>query len=116
MKTKTITLILALILTVPAFAEFTLITQGYEVTLGDVRLPRNDGGTISFKPCDDCDYLTRRVSHDARWQINDQSMTLAQFKKRISLMPDHDEREVTVTRHIEQNRITKVKVTVRDSE
>ncbi len=71
MKTKIITLVCALILTVPAFAEFTLITEGYEVVLSDVRLPRNAGGSISFKRCDDCDYETHIASTDMLWQIND---------------------------------------------
>ncbi len=116
MKTKIITLVLALLLTGSAFAEFTLITKGAEVALSDVRLPRNNGGTISFKPCDDCDYETRMVSPDASWQINHRVVTLAEFKRRVAHLSDHDERAVTVTRHIKQNRITKVNLTIRESE
>ncbi len=116
MKTKLIFTAMALMLTMPAIADFKLITQGYEVVLGEVRLPRNDGGSIAFKPCEACDYVTRRVAPDTRWEINGKATTLAQFRKRTEHLNDRDNHSVTVTRHVESNRITLISTIIRDSE
>lgn len=114
MKMKLIISAVALLLTMPAAADFTLVTSGAEVALSDVRLPRNAGGTIAYKACASCDYETYRVSSDARWLINGKSMTLSDFRQRIALVTNPERRATTVTRHIESNQITKVRVTVRD--
>lgn len=116
MKTKFILTAIALMFTVPAVADFTLITQGAEVVLGDVRLPRNDGGTIAFKPCEECDFVTQRVAPDARWEINGIAVTLREFRKRTESLINRSNHTVTVTRHIESNRITLVSTIIRDSE
>ena len=36
-------------LSLTAAADFTTITEAYEVNSGDMRLPRNTGGTLTFK-------------------------------------------------------------------
>jgi hypothetical protein len=116
MKTKLFLTAMALVLTVPAVADFTLITQGAEVVLGEIRLPRNDGGTIAYKPCEECDIVTRRVAPDARWEINGKAVTLPEFRKRTENLINRDNHTVTVTRHIKSNRITLVSTIIRDSE
>lgn len=116
MKTKFFMTAMALMLTVPAIADFTLITQGDEVALSEVRLPRNDGGTIAYKPCEKCDFVTRRVSPDTRWEVNGKAVTLRQFLKRTEQVSNRENHTVTVTRHLESNRITLVSTIIRDSE
>jgi hypothetical protein len=116
MKTKLFLTAAALLLTAPAIAEFTLVTEGAETVLADVRLPRNDHGTIAYKPCEGCDFVTRRVAPDARWEINGKAVTLPQFRKRTEQLADRDDHTVTVTRHIESNRITLVSTVIRESE
>jgi hypothetical protein len=116
MKTKLFFAALALMLTVPAIADFTLITQGDEVALSEIRLPRHEGRTIAYKPCDKCDYVTRRISEDTRWEINGKTVSFPQFRKRTEKIEDRDNHTVTVTRHIESNRISLVSIVIRDSE
>ncbi len=116
MRTKIIIAAVALLAAMPAMADFKFITQGYEVALSDVRLPRNIGGTIAFKPCAECSFETRRVTADVRWEINGQALSLAEFRKRTAQLGDRETRPVTVTRHIESDRITKVSAIVRDGE
>ncbi len=36
-------------LSISATAQFVTITEGYEVDVSDLRLPRNTGGTLTFK-------------------------------------------------------------------
>lgn len=116
MKTKFFLTAMALILTVPAVADFKLITEGAETVLGEVRLPRNDRGTIAYRPCEECDFVTRRVAPDVRWEINGQAVTFPEFRKRTENLADRSNHTVTVTRHIESNQITLVSTIIRDSE
>jgi hypothetical protein len=115
MKTRILIAIATLVLAIPAYAEFTLITKGAEVALSDVRLPRNDGGTISFRPCRQCDYETKRVARDAVWLLNGKSVSLEVFRKQLENVANPQERAVTVTRHLKSNRVTKVSINLRDA-
>ena len=109
MKLRIFMAAIALTLALPATAElFKPITKGYEVSLSDVRLPRVDGGSIGYKPCEECDYRTDRVAVDARWEINGQAMTLRRFRERVATLGDLQEYTATVKRHIESNVIIKV--------
>ena len=115
MKIRILFTALALTLALPATAElFKPITQGYEVSLSDVRLPRTEGGSIGYKPCDECDYRTDRVAVDARWEINGKAMTLRKFRDRVATLGNLDEYAVTVKRHIESNVIIKVSFDIYD--
>ncbi len=108
--------VVAAFLTIPALAQIILVTDSYEVALSDVRLPHADGGTIAFKPCEECSYDTRRVNGAVRWELNGKAVSLSKFRKRCEKIEDRDNNTVTITRHIESNRITKVAITVRDTE
>ncbi|NQV86500.1 MAG: hypothetical protein HQ492_05425 [Woeseiaceae bacterium] len=115
MKTKLMFAAVALMMTMPAIADFKLITQGDEVVFGMVRLPQSGGEAITYKPCDECDYVTRRLASGVRWQVNGQSLTLPQFLERTAHLSNRDAHSVTVTRHIESNQITLVSTIIRDS-
>jgi hypothetical protein len=116
MKIKIIIAALVLTFALPVAAQMRLITQGYECALSDVRLPQSNGGTIAYKPCANCDYRTNRVAPDVVWELNGKSMRLEDFRKRLSNVNDRSEHTITVRRHLEQNRIIKVSIYIRDSE
>jgi hypothetical protein len=110
MKFKIFITALVLSLALPAAAQFELITKGAEVVLSDLRLPRNDGGTIAYKPCRTCDYKTNRVAVDARYEIDGKAMQLSAFRKQLSLVRDRKNQSVTVVRHLESNLVTRVSI------
>jgi biopolymer transport protein ExbD len=81
--------------------------------LSDVRLPRNNTGTIAFKECDSCDYMTVRVGADTRYMLNGKAVPLKKFREALSVVENSDDQLVTVLRHVEQNKVTAVLVTLR---
>lgn len=116
MKTKIFLSAVALILTMPAIADFTFIVKSYEVYLDETRLPRNEGGTIAYKPCTSCDYATTRVAVDARWKIDGRDVTLPEFRRQAEALNGSDQ-IVTVTQNIESKQVTNVScVVVRSAE
>jgi len=113
MKTRYLFTVLLLVLALPAAAEFRTIERAYEVDFDTLRLPAAEGGTIAFKPCDECAYQTTRVTGSTRWILNGESMSLTRFREGIARYKDEDRKSVTVLHHLEDDRVTAVTVTVR---
>lgn len=113
MKIKILVSVLLLAVALPAAAEFRTVQRAYEVYLADMRLPQNEAGTISFKSCNDCEFQTTRVNGKTVWILNGRSMSLTKFRERIARIEDRDKASVTVLHHLENDRISKVTVTLR---
>ena len=112
MKIRLIVVALMLCLAAPAFSQFRTIAEAYEVGISDVRLPQNEGGTIAFKKCGDCDYETRRVSRDVVWEFNGEGMSLEKFRRAFATVDRSRDIPVQVLHHLESNEVTKVWIRV----
>ena len=94
-------------LSLSAAADFTTLTEAYEVNSSDLRLPRNTGGTLTFKQCSECDSQTLLVNIRTRYVINGRDVQLIEFKDRMTGVRDET---VTVLHHLESNTISAIKV------
>ncbi len=110
MKTKLLIAAALFSLALPAAAQFKTIQQAYEVNLSEVRLPRNENGTIAFKECDKCEYRTKRVSAETRYLLDGHSIPLAKFREAMQHVTDRKNEAVTILHHLENNRVTEVSV------
>ena len=110
MKTKLFFAAALIGLALPAAADFTTVQIAYEVALSEVRLPRNEHGTIGFKECASCEYKTKRVSADIRYKVDGRSVTLEKFRQLTERVADRDNEAVTILHHLEDNRVTEVSV------
>ena len=110
MKTKLLIAIAMMGLALPAAADFTTVQIAYEVALSEVRLPRNEKGTIAFKECADCEYQTKRVSADIRYRVDGRSVSLEDFRQMTDRVVDRDNEAVTILHHLEDNRVTEVSI------
>jgi len=110
MKTKLLIAIAMMGLALPAAADFTTVQVAYEVALSEVRLPRNEHGTIAFKECNDCEYKTKRVSANIRYLVDGRSVTLEKFREMTDRVADRDNEAVTILHHLKDNRVTEVSV------
>ena len=113
MKIKLILAALLLAFAVPAGAEIRLLQKGYEVSLGNLRLPATEGGTIAFRACDACAFITKRVNADTRWVLNGQRVSLEKFREGVLAVPQDKKRHATVLRHLDTDQITRVSLSVR---
>ena len=94
-------------LSLSATAQFTTVTQAYEVDVSDLRLPRNTGGTLTFKECADCEVHTLLVNSRTRYVLNDRDVELVEFKERLA---GASRKTATVMHHLESNTITAVMI------
>jgi hypothetical protein len=90
-----------------AAADFTTLVEAYEVSSGDMRLPQNTGGTLSFKQCAECESQTLLVNSSTRYLIDGRDVELSEFKERMAGVRDET---VTVLHDLESNTISAVKV------
>ncbi len=97
-------------LSLAAAADFTTITEAYEVDLSDLRLPGSENGTLTFRQCSDCEAQTVRVTGKTRYVINDRDFALAEFKEQLKHIRNRKDQNVSVLHHLESNTIKAVKV------
>ena len=110
MKFKVLIAAIILGLALPVAAQLRTIEEAYEVRLSDLRLPQSDGGTVAYKPCDECPYETKRVRSDTQWVLDGNSMSLEKFRRSLTSMTDRRNTAVTVLHHLESDRVTRVSV------
>ena len=110
MKFKLFITLITLGLALPASADFVTIEQAYEVALSEIRLPRSENGTISYKECSTCQFMTKRVDADTRWMINGRAVSLQKFREAAERVTDRNNEAVTILHHLEMNRVTAVSV------
>jgi hypothetical protein len=105
-------IVFLLSLNLSAVAGITTITEAYEVAVGDLRLPRNEGGTLAFKQCADCEPQTVRVTQRTRFVINGRGLELKDFKKSFSQIRNRADGIVIVLHHLESDTVTSVSMTL----
>jgi hypothetical protein len=110
MKFKVLIAAILLGLSLPVAAEYEVIQEAHEVRLADLRLPQNETGTVGFKPCDDCNYLVKRVNGNTEWVLDGQKLSLQKFKRNLRRISDRENTPVTVLHHLEDDRVTRVTV------
>jgi hypothetical protein len=113
MKCKLIIAAALLSLALPAGAQFVTVQQAYEVPLNELRLPVSESGTIGFKECDKCTYMTESVSPMTRYVVNGHDVTLEKFRQAISRVADRNMETVTVLHHLENDEVTQVSIYLR---
>ncbi|MEX2494910.1 MAG: hypothetical protein WD448_02410 [Woeseia sp.] len=110
MDIRTVFVAFMLCTSLPAIANFEVVTDAHEVALADLRLPQSDSGTLTFKTCDECDYQTVRVSTETLYEMNSERVELADFRSAIAKISNRQSIAVTVLHHLESDTIKAVRV------
>ena len=113
MKFKVMIAAALLCTSLSAAADSAVIQEAYEIALSDLQLPSDGSGTIAFKKCRSCEYISVRVGADTSYKINDEAVPLKRFREMLSIVENRDAQPVTVLRHVERNQVTAVFVKLR---
>ncbi|MDH3275213.1 MAG: hypothetical protein OEM64_04940 [Gammaproteobacteria bacterium] len=95
-----------------AMADFKTITRAYEVVLSDFRAPASVNGIVSFKTCESCEVQTVNVSSTTRYQLNDRTVTLPQFRRSLSTVQDRSDETIVVMHHLESDVVTSISISL----
>ncbi len=111
---KKISAIVALLLALaaPVAAQYEIKVKAHEVRLSALRLPASVSGSVAFKACDECDYMTRRVTPNTRWELNNRVVRFDDFRVALAAVRDREEHYVTVHHDLTTDLITEVAITV----
>ena len=110
MKLKVLISAILLSIAMPAMADWAVIQEAYEVDLDELRLPRNESGTIAFKTCESCDYMTKRVNSTTQYKLNGKPISLAKLQGAISEVANRSEKSAIVLHHLKKDQVTAVSV------
>ncbi len=104
------TLVLVLLgLSLSAAADEVILNEAYEVDGIDLRMPPGKTGMLTFRECSDCDSHTVLVTVATRYVINERSVDIAEFKKRMIGARDA---YTTVIHDLESDTITVIDATL----
>jgi cytochrome c2 len=112
MKSTVLITATLLILAGPAASDETVVQEGYEVALSNLRLPRAEDGTIVFKKCDECDYVRVAVGPETIYRVNGRLMSLEKFRMSVAKAMGPENVVVGIGHHIERNLVTVVSVSL----
>ena len=93
-----------------ATAEMRVITLASEVALSEFRVPASPNGVASFKTCPECELQVVSVTQNTRYELNNQSVTLQDFRMSLSTVLDRDAATVIVMHHLESDLITLIAI------
>ena len=97
-------------LSISAAADFTTVTAAYEVNASDLTMPLNEGGTLKFRQCAECELQTLLVNSSTNYVLNGNYVALDEFKDALAGISNPSAETVTVLHHLESNKITAVKI------
>lgn len=95
-----------------ATAQLKTISEAYEVSTSNLRLPTLENGTIVFRKCPDCDYESLRVLETTVYEFNGEQMSLEKFRRSVANLDSTKNIPVQVLHHLESNQVTKLWVLV----
>jgi len=89
-----------------------VISQAYEIALGDFRAPVSQNGVAVFKKCEDCEQLLVRVTPATRYTVNGKIVRLESFRKIVGPAGSHKSGAVIVLHHLESDTIESIAVSL----
>ena len=108
---KTVTVIF-LSLALPAAADFQTVSEAYEISLSNFSAPSSHNAAAIFRQCDECDSHRVRVTVNTQYRINDQTVTLKEFRESIFRVRNRAAETVIVLHHLESDTVEQILVTL----
>jgi hypothetical protein len=110
MKIKT--LFATALLGISFVAAGQVVSQAYEIALGDFRAPVSQNGVAVFKRCNDCERLLVRVTPATSYTVNGKNVRLEKFRKVVGPAGSHKSGDVIVLHHLESDTIKSIAVSL----
>jgi hypothetical protein len=110
MKIKTLFAIALLSISFAAIGQ--VVSQAYEIAIGDFHVPVSQNGVAIFKECADCERKLVRVTPATRYTINGKTVQLDDFRKTIGPAGRRKSGDVIVLHHLESDTIESIAVSL----
>jgi len=101
---------LGLALSAAAATDSNLGVRAYEVNLSDFRMARDENGTVGFKECDKCEFITKRVSPSTNYMLDGRSVSPEKFRKALYKVTDREREMLTILHHLQADKVIEISV------
>lgn len=102
--------LIALCVSVPAVADMKIITRAVETSTAYMNVPTTDNARLTFKTCDDCEFIEVRLTPATQYFLRGQSLVFADFRKQFNNLRRSKEDYALVTFDNNTNAATSVRV------
>ena len=99
-------------LALPAAADFRPISRAYEISLDNFSAPVSLNAAAIFRECNDCTPRTVRVTANTDYRVNNQSVTLKEFRDSIFTVQNRSVETIVVLHHLESDTVEQILVTL----
>lgn len=110
MKIKLLIAAAVVTFTLPAFADFEVVSEAYELSLVNVTVPVSQSGHLAFRECGDCETKSIRIASEARFKLNGQGVRYDKFRAAVQQIGNRRMASVTVKHHLASDTVVSVSV------
>lgn len=107
---RVIVVILAVLTSGAAIAEFRTIVRANEVILSELQLPASANGIVIFKGCSACDRMSVSVSEATQYVLDDRAVPLSEFRRTLAMVGNREKETAIVMHHLESNLVTRISI------
>jgi len=103
-------LLLALCFNAPALADLKTLTEAKETSTAFMNVPTTDNGRITFKTCEECEFISVRLTPATEYYLRGEAVTFANFRTGFNGLRRSTENYALVAYDTETHTVTSVRV------
>lgn len=110
MNVRLVLALIAFCVSMPAVADIKIVTRAVETSTAYMNVPTTDNARLTFKTCEDCEFIEVRLTPATQYFLRGQAFAFADFRKQFSSLRRSKEDYALVTFDAETNAATSVRV------
>jgi hypothetical protein len=103
-------LLLALCFSLPSFGDLKTLVEAKETSTAFMNVPTTDNSRMTFKGCEDCEFISVRLTPATAYYVRGEAMTFANFRKSFNNLKRSTEDYALVTYDTESGTATSIRV------
>jgi hypothetical protein len=103
-------LLLALCFSLPASGDLKTLVEAKETSTAFMNVPTTDNGRMTFKTCEECEFISVRLTPATQFYLRGEATTFAKFRTGLNNLGRSTEDYALVTYDTESNTVTSVRV------
>lgn len=93
-----------------ANADVRTLVRAVETSTAFINVPTTDNSRLTFKPCDECEFIEVRLTPATQYFLKGEQLAFAEFRQKFTGLRRSKEDYVLVTFDAKSNTVTSVRV------
>lgn len=110
MMVRTGFLLLVLCFSLPAAGDLKTLVEAKETSTAFMNVPTSDNSRLSFKTCEECEFVSVRLTPATEYYLGGKLLSFAEFRKGFNNLRRSTEDYALVSYETETNTVTSVRV------